>query len=172
MTIEIFLIGPMGSGKSTIGKVLAKQLGLEYIDSDREIEHRTGANIPWIFDVEGEAGFRQREALVIDELTQKPNIVLATGGGSILREDNRTRLKSRGYAVYLQTSINQQFERTLKDRNRPLLQTENPRETLEKLMLEREPLYLETAEIVVKTDRYRPNTVVQEIIDRLGLAKD
>lgn len=154
----------MGAGKSTIGRLLSQELGLEFFDSDREIEARAGTNIPWIFDVEGEAGFRQREEVVIDELTRLDNIVLATGGGAVKREANRQHLQSRGLVVYLQTSIEQQLERTAKDRNRPLLQTENPRAVLEALIAERDPLYRSCCDLVVKTDRRRPRGVVNDII--------
>ena len=154
----------MGAGKSTIGRLLSQELGLEFHDSDREIETRSGTNIPWIFDVEGEEGFRQREQAVIDELTQLDGIVLATGGGAVLREANRRHLQSRGTVVYLQTSIEQQLERTAKDRNRPLLQTENPRAVLERLIEQRDPLYRDCCDLLVRTDRRHPRGVVNDII--------
>jgi len=162
--LNVFLIGPMGAGKSTIGRLLSQELGLEFHDSDREIETRSGTNIPWIFDVEGEEGFRQREQAVIDELTQLDGIVLATGGGAVLREANRRHLQSRGTVVYLQTSIEQQLERTAKDRNRPLLQTENPRAVLERLIEQRDPLYRDCCDLLVRTDRRHPRGVVNDII--------
>lgn len=154
----------MGAGKSTIGRLLSQELGLEFHDSDREIETRSGTNIPWIFDVEGEEGFRQREQAVIDELTQLDGIVLATGGGAVLREANRRHLKSRGTVVYLQTSIEQQLERTAKDRNRPLLQTEDPRAVLERLIKQRDPLYRECCDLLIRTDRRHPRGVVNDIV--------
>jgi shikimate kinase len=154
----------MGAGKSTIGRLLSQSLGLEFHDSDREIEARAGTNIPWIFDVEGEEGFRQREEGVIDELTRLEGIVLATGGGAVLRESNRRHLQSRGTVVYLQTSIEQQLARTAKDRNRPLLQTENPRVVLEQLIAQRDPLYRDCCDLMIRTDRRHPRGVVNDII--------
>jgi len=162
--LNVFLIGPMGAGKSTIGRLLSQELALEFHDSDREIEERAGTNIPWIFDVEGEEGFRQREEAAIDELTQLDNIVLATGGGAVLREANRRHLQSRGTVVYLHTSIEQQLERTAKDRNRPLLQTENPRAVLEALIQQRDPLYRACCDLLIKTDRRHPKGVVNDIV--------
>lgn len=153
----------MGAGKSTIGRLLSTELGLEFFDSDKVIEERCGANIPWIFDMEGEEGFREREQQVIDELTQRPNIVLATGGGVVMRELNRNHLASRGTVVYLCTAVKQQLERTAKDKNRPLLQTDNPEEVLQKLFSIRDPLYREIADIIIKTDNNSPKSVVQEI---------
>ncbi len=135
---NIFLIGPMGSGKSTIGRHLAELLKMNFVDADHEIERRTGASIPLIFEIEGEAGFRKRETAVIDELTRKENVVLATGGGAVIAEANRRALHSRGTVVYLQAPLDTLFERTRKDRNRPLLQTENPRARLEALLRERD----------------------------------
>jgi shikimate kinase len=154
----------MGAGKSTIGRLLSQEMGLEFHDSDREIETRSGTNIPWIFDVEGEDGFRQREEAAIDELTQLDNIILATGGGAVLREANRRHLQSRGTVVYLQTSIEQQLERTAKDRNRPLLQTDNPRAVLERLIEQRDPLYRECCDLLIRTDKRHPRGVVNDII--------
>ncbi|GAB2584303.1 MULTISPECIES: shikimate kinase AroK [Nitrincola] len=162
--MNIFLIGPMGAGKSTIGRLLSHELGLEFIDSDKVIEERSGADIPWIFDVEGEQGFRDREACTIDDLTSMNNIILATGGGAVLREKNRQNLQSRGQVIYLLTSIEQQLERTAKDRNRPLLQTENPELVLRKLLAERDPLYKSCADVIVRTDRRHPRAVVNEIL--------
>lgn len=157
----------MGAGKTTIGRQLAAQLKLEFKDSDREIEARTGADIPWIFDVEGEEGFRQRETQVLDQLSREQSLLLATGGGIIMRPENRRILGSRGIVVYLKTSVRQQVERTAKDRKRPLLQTEDPQAVLEKLMAVREPLYLEIADVTVMTDDRHPRAVAQEICDRL-----
>ena len=157
----------MGAGKSTIGKVLAEILGKEFYDSDREIEQSTGANIPWIFDVEGEAGFREREIRMIDKLTKKKDMVLATGGGAILAKKNRKRLKKRGTVVFLRASIAQQVERTSRDRNRPLLQTPDPKKTIKELMELREPLYQEVADIVVETNRRSARAVSKEIAKQL-----
>jgi shikimate kinase len=166
---SLFLTGPMGAGKSTIGRQLAKQLGMTFCDSDSEIERRTGVDIPLIFEIEGEAGFRKRESAVIDELTQKPDIVLATGGGAILDPENRNHLRQRGRVVYLHTPVEVQLARTGNDRNRPLLQKENPRQRLEELMQIREPLYRETADLVIDTAGKRVREVVREIIERLDL---
>ena len=157
----------MGAGKSTIGRLLSQELKLEFIDSDREIESRAGANIPWIFDVEGEVGFRDREESVIRDLSEEKSIVLSTGGGAVLRATNRSMLQANGTVVYLETSVDQQLERTARDKNRPLLQTENPRAVLESLMQERHPLYLDCADIRVKTDKRHPKTVASEIIKQL-----
>jgi shikimate kinase len=164
---SLFLTGPMGAGKSTIGRQLSKKLKMPFHDSDHEIEDRTGVDIPLIFELEGEAGFRKRESAVIDELTQLPNIVLSTGGGSILDPLNRQHLTSRGTVIYLHTSVDQQLRRTGRDRNRPLLQTGNPRAKLEELMSVREPLYREIADIVIDTDGMHVMDVVREIIRQL-----
>jgi len=166
---NIFLIGPMGAGKSTIGRQLAKQLRLVFQDSDHEIERRTGVDIPLIFELEGEAGFRRRETAIIDELTRLTGIVLATGGGAILDPVNRAHLAERGQVIYLHASVDQQLSRTRRDRSRPLLQTDDPRRRLEELMAVREPLYRETADRVINTDTKRVRDVVHEI---LGLLKD
>lgn len=165
--MNIFLIGPMGAGKSTIGRMLSQELSLNFVDVDREIEERAGANIPWIFDVEGEDGFRDREEAVVDDLTLKDQQVLATGGGAVLRAANRSCLQSRGFVVYLDTSVEQQLERTSKDKNRPLLNADNPQAVLEKLMLVRDPLYVQTSDLIVKTDRRHPRGVVTEIVKQL-----
>ncbi|HHH46439.1 MAG TPA: shikimate kinase AroK [Thiotrichales bacterium] len=149
---NIFLVGPMGAGKSTIGRQLARALHLPFEDSDRVIEERTGVDIPFIFEMEGEAGFRRREKAVIDELTARDGIVLATGGGAVMDPDNRRRLASRGLVIYLRTSVDQQLARTARDRNRPLLQTEDPRARLESLYRVRDPLYREIADMIVDTD--------------------
>ena len=166
---NLFLTGPMGAGKSTIGRQLSKQLRMVFYDSDREIENRTGVDIPLIFELEGEQGFRKRERLVIDELTSLPNIVLATGGGAILDADNRKHLAERGLVIYLHASVNQQLARTKHDRNRPLLQTDNPRQRLEDLMRLRDPLYREIADLVIDTDGKRVMAVVNQIIRKLKL---
>jgi shikimate kinase len=166
---NLFLTGPMGAGKSTIGRQLSKQLRMVFYDSDREIENRTGVDIPLIFELEGEQGFRKRERLVIDELTSLPNIVLATGGGAILDGDNRKHLAERGLVIYLHASVNQQLARTKHDRNRPLLQTDNPRQRLEELMRLRDPLYRGIADLVIDTDGKRVMAVVNQIIRKLKL---
>jgi shikimate kinase len=157
----------MGAGKSTIGRLLAKELRLPFKDSDKEIEQRTGADIPWIFDVEGEQGFREREQAVIAELAQQDGLVLATGGGVVMRPENRRALHAGGRVVYLHTSVEQQIDRTARDRNRPLLRTANPAQVLRDLMALRDPLYREVADVIIETDERPPRMVVQEILARL-----
>jgi shikimate kinase len=164
---SLFLVGPMGAGKSTIGRQLAKRLSKEFHDSDHEIEARTGVDIPLIFELEGEEGFRKREQAVVEELTRIPGIILATGGGAILDAENRRNLRTRGQTVYLHASVNQQLKRTRRDRNRPLLQAADPRARLEELMAIREPLYREIADLIIETDGKRVRDVVSEIILRL-----
>lgn len=153
----------MGAGKSTIGRLLAAELGLEFKDTDKEIEDRSGVDIPWIFDMEGEGGFRNREAAMLEELSQLNNVLLATGGGIVLRPDNRKTLAAQGAVVYLMTSVDEQVRRTARDRKRPLLQTGNPRKVLEALMAERHPLYEEVADYSIDTDGRSPKSVAQEI---------
>ncbi len=167
MTGNIFLIGPMGVGKSTIGRHLAELLKMDFLDSDQQIEKLTGAGIALIFEIEGEAGFRKREAAIIDELTRKENLVLATGGGAVLLETNRQALRSRGSVVYLCADIDTLAERTRRDRHRPLLQTDNPRQKLEDLMKIREPLYRQVADLIINTDRRAPLSVSREIAAKL-----
>lgn len=164
---NLILVGPMGAGKSTIGRLLAKELKLSFKDSDKEIEQRTGANIPWIFDVEGEAGFREREQAVIGELCKLDGVVLATGGGAVLRPENRAALHAGGRVVYLHTSVEQQLDRTSRDRNRPLLRTADPGKVLAELLRIRDPLYREIADVIIETDERPPRMVVQEILERL-----
>ena len=166
---SIFLIGPMGAGKTTIGRQLARKLNMEFLDSDRVIEERTGADIPLIFEKEGEAGFRKRELAVIDELTQQPNLVLATGGGAVLDARNRAHLSQRGTVIYLHSSLNSLVERTSKDRNRPLLHgDENPREVLSRILQQREPLYRETADLTINTSNNSIRNVIQAIIGQIS----
>ena len=162
---NVFLIGPMGAGKSSIGRAIAKELKLDFYDSDQEIEHRSGADIPWIFDVEGEDGFRKREAKVIDELTQLQGIVLATGGGVVLLPENRAALGARGTVVFLDASVDQQLSRTSRDRKRPLLQTDDPEQTLTVLREERDRLYRELADVAFETDGRTVRNVTQSVID-------
>jgi len=167
-TTSIFLIGPMGAGKSAVGRKLAGSLGFAFCDSDEEIEDRTGVDIPFIFDKEGEAGFRQREAKVIDELTLENDIVLATGGGSAMDEHSRAKMAARGTVVYLYASVEQQMERTRKGRERPLLVDKDPREVLTTLMALRDPQYREIADIVVETDGRHVGSVTREIEQKLA----
>ncbi|EFP97088.1 shikimate kinase AroK [Vibrio caribbeanicus] len=164
---NIFLVGPMGAGKSTIGRHLAQQLHMEFVDSDTVIEERTGADIAWVFDVEGEEGFRDREEKVINDLTEEQGIVLATGGGSINSRENRNRLSARGIVVYLETTIEKQLARTNRDKKRPLLRTDNPREVLESLAGERNPLYEEIADYTVRTDDQSAKVVANQIVKML-----
>ncbi|WFF41946.1 shikimate kinase AroK [Salinicola endophyticus] len=164
---NLFLIGPMGAGKSTIGRLLAAELQREFLDSDHQIEARCGANIPWIFDVEGEQGFRDRETAMIDELTQRSEVVMATGGGAVMRELNRQYLRERGTVIYLATTVEQQIRRTARDRNRPLLRSANPEQVLRDLFALRDPLYRATADLVVRTDRRSPKSVVADIVRRV-----
>lgn len=154
----------MGAGKSTIGRQLADALGLEFADTDVEIQHRTGVDIPTIFEYEGEEGFRARERQAVDDLTQVDNQVLATGGGVIMDPDNRRNLSARGLVVYLFCTPDQQYERTYRDRNRPLLQTVDPKARLEALMAERDPLYREAADVVISTERRSATAVTRDII--------
>jgi len=165
---NIFLVGLMGAGKTTVGRALAKRLNKQFIDSDHEIEARTGAAIPLIFEIEGEASFRQREAEVIRDLTAQQDIVLATGGGAILNAESRAYLKSRGTVIYLRASVNSILQRTSHDKNRPLLQTADPRKTIEELSRVREPFYNEVADIVIDTGRPNVQFLMQSILAQLG----
>lgn len=164
---NIFLVGPMGAGKSTIGRQLAEALSFHFEDSDHEIQRRTGVDIPTIFEYEGEEGFRKREEQVIADLTEQDGIVLATGGGAVLRETNRQRLTARGVVIYLHCSPEQQFARTNRDRNRPLIQTADPLQSLRDIMEIREPLYRQVADLVVSTEKRGTVAVVKEIRRRL-----
>ena len=161
---RIFLVGPMGAGKTTIGRQLAQSLGLEFEDTDQEIQQRTGVDIPTIFEYEGEEGFRLREMKVVADMVEQDNVVLATGGGAVTQVENRRLLAARGYVIYLSCSPEQQFERTYKDKNRPLLHTENPLEMLKLLNEERDPLYREIADLVVSTEGRSAQAVVKEVV--------
>lgn len=165
---NIFLVGPMGAGKSAVGRQLARTLHLSFMDSDDEIESRTGVDIPFIFEKEGEAGFRKREVAAIDDLTKVDGVVLATGGGAIVDPESRSRLGGRGFVVYLFTSVDQQLARTSKGRARPLLENGDRREILEGLLLERDPLYREIADLVVDTDGRKVHSVAGEIIGKVS----
>lgn len=163
ITRNVILVGPMGVGKTTIGRALAKLLHLEFVDSDQRIEDRTGVSISTIFDFEGEDGFRKREETIIEELTRLKGVVLATGGGAILSESNRVAMRNSGIVVYLHAPVDMQMDRTRNSRNRPLLEGGDRREILEKLMEEREPLYRQEADLVVVTDTRTPQAVAQDI---------
>lgn len=160
---NIFFVGLMGAGKTTIGRLLAKHLNMTFYDTDHEIERRTGVNIPLIFEVEGEAGFRKREFLMLAELSQMQNIVLATGGGAVLSQQNREMLKNNGTVIYLRANVQELWQRTRNDKNRPLLQNDNPRAKLEQLFSERDPLYVEVADIIVDTGGQPVGTIVHQI---------
>ncbi|MEO1901026.1 MAG: shikimate kinase AroK [Alcanivorax sp.] len=165
---SLFLVGPMGAGKSTLGRHLAQVLDRPFYDSDRVIEEKTGADIPWIFDVEGEDGFRRRERDVINELTALDGIVLATGGGAVLNDDNRRHLHERGCVIYLWTPVELQLARTRNDRNRPLLQTGDPERKLQALLEKRDPLYREVAHAVVSTASGNLKKVTDQVLGCLG----
>ncbi|MDC3239587.1 shikimate kinase [Gammaproteobacteria bacterium] len=160
---NIILIGPMGSGKTSTGRMLAKEMGYAFADTDEEVTKRTGVSIAYIFDVEGEEGFRKRECLALKECLNDNNTVLSTGGGIVLSKENRDLLQDRGKVVYLQTSIRFQVKRTVSTNNRPLLQNKDPEETLEKLMLTRAPLYEEIADITIMTDNKSLQEMSKEI---------
>ncbi len=164
---SVFLVGPMGAGKTTIGRLLAKQLGREFMDSDWYIELQTGADIAWIFAKEGEVGFRARETRAIDELTQRQHIVLATGGGAVMSADNRKFLHQRGIVVYLNAPVEVQMARTAKDKSRPLLQQPNPRKILQDLYSTRDPLYRQVAHIVLPTGHTYPRHMVNQLLQQL-----
>ena len=165
---NVFVVGLMGAGKTTIGRLLARKLGKRFIDSDHEIEARTGASIPWIFEIEGEQSFRRREAEVIRDLTAQQGIVLATGGGAVLNESSRAFLKARGTVIYLRASVNNIIARTANDKNRPLLQTADPRRRLEELARQREPLYQDVAHLVIDTGRPNVQSMVHNILAQLA----
>jgi shikimate kinase len=160
---SIFLIGMMGAGKSTVGRLLAEALGFAFIDADRELEARSGVPIPTIFEIEGEAGFRRRESTLLDELTTRPGIVLATGGGAVLDAETRTRLQERGLVIYLRASADEVFRRTRRDKSRPLLQTDDPRSRIDALLTERDPLYAATAHLTFQSAAANPRRLVERL---------
>ncbi|MBT6276882.1 MAG: shikimate kinase AroK [Chromatiales bacterium] len=164
---NIFLVGSMGAGKSTIGKQLAKTLRKDFLDTDTEIERRTGVDIPYIFDLEGEEGFRRREQQVISELSQSRDVVMATGGGAILSSENRASLVARGFVVYLYAPLELLIERTSRDRNRPLLADGDPQEVMTKLLEERDPLYRQVADLVMETDQRSTRLVVKDLLNQI-----
>lgn len=173
-TIEgsVFLVGMMGAGKTSVGRLLAQRLGKRFIDADQEIEARCGVSIPVIFEIEGEAGFRQRERQVIDELTTLPDIVLATGGGAVLSEESRVRLHQRGLVIYLKASAAEIWQRTRRDRSRPLLATSDPQQRIVDLLAAREPLYAETAHVTIESTHESVRSMVARLIDRLADRQD
>lgn len=167
-TRNVYLVGLMGAGKTTIGRSLAKRLDLDFVDSDREIEARTGVSIPTVFEIEGEDGFRKREAQVIDDLARQSGQVVATGGGVVLRPENRTNLKASGFVVYLNVPPHTLWERTRNDRNRPLLQVDDPLLRLKELYAQRDPFYREVADLVVDGSRINAQGVLQLLIEEVG----
>ena len=168
---NIFLVGLMGAGKTTVGKLIARHLNRPFIDSDHEIEKRTGVNIPLIFELEGEAGFRTREAAIIEELTGQRNIVLATGGGAILSPRNRDNLRRNGTVIYLRAKVGDLWQRTRHDKNRPLLQTADPQAKLKVLFAQRDPLYCEIADIIVDSGAQSVHALVHQIEEQLKQLK-
>lgn len=167
MAGNVFLVGLMGAGKTTVGKLLAKRLAKTFVDSDQELESRTGVRIPLIFEMEGEAGFRQREALLLAELVKQSDIVLATGGGIVLNPANRQALKAHGTVVYLHASAENLWERTRHDKHRPLLQTADPLGKLHALLAERDPLYREVADLVIESNQQNVHTLAQLVVKKL-----
>ena len=168
---NVILIGLMGAGKSSIGRLLAKRLGKTFIDSDHELERRTGVRIPVIFDIEGEAGFRAREAALIAELAARDDIVLATGGGAVLAATTRALLPSRGHVIYLRAAVDELWHRTRHDKQRPLLQTANPRSRLAELLRVREPLYRKVAHVVIETGSQSLPALTERIVTHLASAR-
>ena len=165
---NIYLVGPMGAGKTTVGRQLARALKKEFIDSDQAIEVKTGASVALIFELEGEVGFRLRERLILEELTRRKGIVLATGGGAVLDNSNRARLMSRGFVIYLNPPLERLLERTIRDRKRPLLQTENPRARLQAIVEQRDPLYRQVADMIISGEHKTASHVVKDILRRFS----
>lgn len=164
---RIFLVGPMGAGKTTVGRALAAELSTCFFDSDSEIEGRAGVDIPWIFEIEGESGFREREHRILSSLCEEAPAVIATGGGAVVTEANRALMVESGFVVYLEATIKEQVRRTKKDEKRPLLAGKNRQEVLAGLMKTREPLYLEVADLVLPTAGRNARELAQEIIEAL-----
>lgn len=165
---NIYLVGPMGAGKTTVGRHLAELLGRDFIDSDHEIERKTGATIPWIFEKEGEVGFRLRETNVLNELTSRASLVVATGGGAVTQSDNRKFLNQRGIVVYLYTPVELQLQRTYRDKNRPLLQVDDPEQKLRDLLSARDPLYREIAHYIIETNQGAARELAQKILQLIS----
>lgn len=161
---SLFLIGPMGSGKTSVGRQLSRKLNLDFYDVDREIEARCGVDIPTIFEFEGEEGFRERESTILEELTERDGIVLATGGGSVLRPENRTLLKDRGYVILLSVDLKEQLRRISLNSNRPLLNTDDPARRLKEIMVERDPIYKSLADVEISTNSSKMQNVISRII--------
>ncbi len=164
---NLILVGMMGSGKTTMGRALAKHLGKVFVDSDEEIIKRTGVTVPHIFDVEGEAGFRLREAAAIRDLVGRDNLVLATGGGAVLEEQNRAMLQQNGIVIYLKASVHDLWQRTRHDRNRPLLQTDNPHAKLTELFHQRDPLYRQVSDIIVQSGKQSAHALMLHLADEI-----
>jgi shikimate kinase len=164
---NLILVGMMGSGKTTMGRTLARHLGMDFVDSDAEIQKRTGVTIPHIFDVEGEAGFRQRETAAISDLVRRDDMVMATGGGAVLAEQNRLLLQQNGIIIYLKAGVHDLWQRTRHDRNRPLLQTGDPRAKLTELYNQRDPLYREVADIVVQSGKQSVHALMLHLVDEI-----
>lgn len=164
---NLILVGMMGCGKTTMGRALAKHLGKAFVDSDEEIQKRTGVTIPHIFDIEGEAGFRQREAAAIRDLVGRDNMVLATGGGAVLAEQSRELLQQNGIVIYLKASVHDLWQRTRRDRNRPLLQIADPHAKLTELYQQRDPLYQQVADIVVQSGKQSVHALMLHLVDEI-----
>jgi len=164
---NLILVGMMGSGKTTMGRMLARHLDKVFVDSDEEIIKRTGVSIPHIFDIEGEAGFRQREAATIRDLARRDSMVLATGGGAVLEEQNREMLQNNGIVIYLKASVHDLWQRTRRDRNRPLLQTADPHAKLTELFQQRDPLYQQVADIIVKSGKQSVHALMLHLVDEI-----
>jgi shikimate kinase len=169
---NLILVGPMGAGKTTIGRLLAAELSRDFFDTDHEIQERCGADIPWIFDVEGEEGFRERETQMIRELSSREGVVIATGGGAVLREENRRLLRECGTVIYLCITVEQQLKRTARDRNRPLLQRADRDLVLREMYHQRDPLYRATADIIIRSERRGPRSVARDIVRRVQTLAD
>ncbi len=160
----VFLIGMMGAGKTTVGRLIARELGREFIDADRELEKRSGVSVGTIFELEGEPGFRRRETALLDELTSRAGIVLATGGGAVLQSENRERLRERGLVIYLKAAVDEIVRRTARDKSRPLLQTTDPRVRVEELIAQRQTLYAATAHVTFQSAAANPRKLVQRVL--------